>query len=296
MHSPGISPQIAVLSADQPPEYRLYALMDSSIFAAAKQSRMDDTLRTFAKEFAGEEMAALFSFAFDEPNLAASPILLPLGAPDSKLAEKVATFARAYRLSSWIWSPLPLEALAKHLASFIKAELDGHAVVLRPYDPRIMADVIECFSDERRAALTSPIGRWAYYDGRDKLGIVPCEEVALPFKPVPMPLELDTGEQERFEHLANRISLDSYIEEHAPSMVFALSADDRKVFCDRQITIGGMLGTFSMANLFIIAALTHAHGSQWVVADCVRDLIDDVKSANLELKDVAQKIDMRLKV
>ncbi|WP_421375396.1 DUF4123 domain-containing protein [Paraburkholderia sp. DD10] len=286
--------QLRALAASQPEGHAMYALLDSAIYAGATASDGVGLYGNLAAQLPGARMASLFAHAFDDTRTEASPLLVSLPDLDGELTGRLVALADRYSLASWLWSPLSMDDLARHLAAFIRAEFGGTAVMLRPYDPRIMADTIACFDPARQAALMAPVEAWAYFDGDEALKRLPR-----PFgQPSPMgvteAIKLSRGEQQRLEHLANRIALEGYIESHAPVVFDSLSVAERKIFCDDQIKIGARLSTDSMADLLIIATLSYAHGAQWIDSEAVVPLLQSVMSGAASLNRVATAIDERL--
>jgi hypothetical protein len=271
----------------------LYALLDSAIYAGATMDPTGKQYGDLAAALADAKPESLFVYAYDDERTDASPLLISIGDLDSQLAARIAALAIEYRLASWIWSPLSPNALARHLAAFIRARFGDATAMLRPYDPRIMEDTLACFEPARQAALWEPIGAWAYFDEDAMVKRLqrPKEQ---PASNVAMPLVLDSGEQLRFEELANRIALGNYIEMHSPEIVEARSPAQRKAFYARQIEIGERLKVYSMGELFIVAALSGAYGERWVDEKDIEPMIESVVSGAAQLKSVAIEISERL--
>ncbi len=240
----------------------MYALLDSAIYAAATASPDSEHYGNLAEQFTDADAVPLFCYAFRDTGAEASPLLVKLPAAESELCARTIALAERHHLASWLWSPASLGVLAQHLATFLRAELDNTAVMLRPFDPRIMQDTIACLHPLRQAALWEPVKTWLYFDDDDTVRTLP-RPPAQPIQSVTAPLILDGDEQKRLEALANRIALGGYIEVHAPAAVQALSKDERKAFCLQQLSIGEGLRAESMGELLIIATLSNAHGPQW---------------------------------
>lgn len=271
----------------------LYALLDSAVYAGATMDPSGKKYGDLASVLADAKSESLFVYAYDDERTDASPLLVSIPHLDSQVAARIAALAIEYRLASWMWSALTFNALARHLARFIRAKFGDAAAMLRPYDPRIMEDAIACFDPARHAALWEPISAWVYFDEDDAMKrLRPAK--GQPVAAIATPLVLDGGEQSRFEGLANRIALGTYIETHAPEIVASRSPAQRKTFYARQIEIGERLKVYSMGELFIVAALSGAYGEQWVDDKDIASMIESVVSGTSQLKAMAAEISERL--
>ncbi len=271
----------------------LYALLDSAIYAGATMDETGKKFGNLASVLVDAQLESLFVYAFDDERTDASPLLVSLSDLNGGLAARIATLAREYHLTSWIWSPLPSNELARHLAAFIRAKFGDAAAMLRPYDPRVMEDIIACFDPGRQAALWGPICAWAYVDEDGVLKQLSRSRVQ-PASRVVTPLVLDEDEQRRFEALASRIALQTYVETHAPSIMTPLTPTQRKAFSALQIEIGNRLNVESMGDLLIVAALSGAYGAEWIDEDAIAPLVRSVSSGSTSLAMVATEISERL--
>lgn len=285
--------ELRSIADEQPEGDVLYVLLDSAIYAGATMDPSGKQYGNLAAVLVDAKPESLFVYAYDDERTDASPLLVSIGDLDGELAARIAALAIEYRLASWIWSPLSANALARHLAAFIRARFGDATAMLRPYDPRIMEDTIGCFEPATQAALWEPIGAWAYLD-EDGMVKRLQRPTGQPASNAVMPLVLDSGEQLRFEELANRIALGNYIETHAPEIVESRSPAQRKAFYERQIEIGERLKVYSMGELFIVAALSGAYGEQWVDDKEIESMIESVISGAAPLKAVAIEISERL--
>jgi hypothetical protein len=152
-----------------------------------------------------------------------------------------------------------------------------------------MEETIACFDPTKQAALWGPVRAWAYFDESSEIKLLqrPDAERAAD---ITVPLVLDENEQKRFEELANRIALGTYVETQAPSIIESLSPAERKAFCARQVEIGERLQVYSMGELLIVAALSGTYGSQWIDAAAIKSLVDAVVSGESSLASVAVEI------
>jgi len=285
---------IAAISSTQPADCHLYALLDSSIYASAQPPQWNGRVSSLAQRFYPAEHWDVFSYAFDEQGNEASPLLFPLRRLDSDLSREIAAHAMLYPLCSWLWSPLQAEDLAKHLASFIRAEIGGTAAILRPYDPRLIEDVIACFDEDRRQRMLSGIAHWVYLDGGEVLKTVGGTEPIFRGVDGEGPMQLTAEEQDRFEHLANRIALESYIDEHAEGVFEGLTPSERKGFCEQQLSFGKKLGMESMGDLLIIGVMTQRHGNAWMNAPQIVHILNAVKAKKMDLRLAMRDIDAQL--
>ncbi|MGG1944548.1 DUF4123 domain-containing protein [Trinickia sp. NRRL B-1857] len=285
--------QLQLIAAEQRDGLSLYCLLDSTVYAAASTDEMGKSYGDLAAELIGAKAEPLFAYAFNDARADASPLLVSIPALEGDLAAQIAALAVRYHLASWVWSPLSRQVLAQHFARFIRAEFGATAAILRPYDPRIMEDTIACFDFGRQAALWRPLSAWSYLDEDDVLKQLQ-RPVWEPASELSCPLRLDRNEQDRFEGLANRIALAGYIEAHGPSIMESLTSAERKAFCIQQLEIGERLGKRSMGDLFIVAALSGAHGVQWIDDTRVGHLVQSVTAGNVSLAAVAAEIGGRL--
>lgn len=286
--------QVQSIAAEQRDGRALYALLDSAIYAGATIDGSGKSYGNLAEELTGARLDSLFSYAFDDHRTDVSPLLVLLPDLDSEWAVRIAGLAIQYNLASWVWSSRPIDELARHLAAFIRAEMGDIATMLRPYDPRIMEDTIACFDPARQAALWELVEAWAYFDGGDALKRLQRPAVQ-PASPLTMPLILDSNERKRFEGLADRIALGTYIETHVPALMTSMSPVERKVFCEQQISIGKTLKTDSMSDLHVIAALSAAHGSGWIGNEAIAPLLQAIVSGTAPLSAIASQLDEQLK-
>lgn len=285
--------ELRAVAAEPRDGLALYALLDSAIYAGATMDESGKRYGNLASVLADAKPESLFIYAFDDERTDASPLLVSIRDFDGELAKRIATLALEYQLASWIWSPLSAPALARHLAAFIRAKFGDAAAMLRPYDPRVMEDTIACLDPGRQAALWAPVFAWAYFDEDGLLKQLQRPEVK-PASPVAVPLVLDDDEQRRFEALASRIALQTYIEVHAPSVMESLSLAQRKAFCMQQIGIGERLRVQSMGDLLIVAVLSDAHGNEWIDDGVVAPQVRLVVSGGAPLPTVAVEISERL--
>lgn len=277
------------IDADQGEGLCLYALLDNAIYAGATVDEAGRPYGDLALVLADAKLESLFVYAFDDEHTDASPLLVSVRDLNGDLSKRIAALAVQYHLASWIWSPLPASALARHLASFIRAKFGDTAAVLRPYDPRIMEETIACLDPAKQAALWEPVREWAYFDESNEVKLLQRPE-AQPAADIAVPLRLNESEQKRFEELANRIALGTYIEAQAPSIVESLSPAQRKEFCVQQIEIGERLRVYSMGELLIVAVLSGAYGAQWVDEAAIKPLVQAVASGESSLASVAVEI------
>ncbi len=285
--------ELRSVAADQRDGLAIYALLDSAIYAGATMDESGKRYGNLALVLADAKPESLFVYAFDDERTDASPLLVSIRDLDGELAKRIATLALEYHLASWIWSPLPAQALARHLAAFIRAKFRASAAMLRPYDPRVMEDTIACLDPGRQAALWEPVFAWAYFDEGGAVKQLQRPEVR-PTSRVAVPLVLDDEEQGRLEGLASRIALQTYIETHAPSVMEPLSLAQRKAFCVQQIGIGERLRVQSMGDLLIVAALSGAYGGQWIDEEAIQPLARSVFDGTVSLALVATEITDRL--
>jgi hypothetical protein len=278
--------RLRVIDAEHGKGLRRYALLDNAIYAGATMDESGKSYGDLASVLADTKPESLFVYAFDDEHTDASPLLVSIRDFDGDLASRVATLAVQYHLASWVWSSLPASALARHLASFIRAKFGDAAAVLRPYDPRIMEETIACLDAAKQAALWKPIHAWAYFDEGSEIKLLQRPDAQAELD-ITVPVVLDEGEQKRFEELANRIALGTYIETYAPSIVETLSAAQRKAFCAEQIEIGERLRAYSMGELLIVAALSGAYGPQWIDDEAIEPMVQSVVSGAASLASVA---------
>jgi hypothetical protein len=281
--------RLRAIDDKQPAGLYLYALLDNAIYAGATMDGAGRSYGDLALVLADAKPESLFVYAFDDEHTDASPLLVSIRDLKGDLAKRIAALAMQYHLASWIWSPLPGSALARHFASFIRAKFGDTAAVLRPYDPRIMEETIACLDPAKQAALWEPVRAWAYLDESSEIKLLQRPE-AQPAVKLSAPLVLDEKEQKRFEELANRIALGTYIETQAPSIMESLSAAERKAFCEQQIEIGERLRVYSMGELLIVAALSGAYGSQWIDDEAIRSMVESVISGKASLASVAPRM------
>jgi hypothetical protein len=281
--------ELRSIANEQPEGCACYALLDSAIYAGATMDRSGKTYGDLASVLADAKPESLFVYAYDDDRTDASPLLVSVRDLNGDLSKRIAALAVQYHLASWIWSPLPASALARHLTSFIRAKFGDTAAVLRPYDPRIIEEAIACLDPAKQAGLCEPVRAWAYFDESNEVKLLQRPE-AKPAVDIAVPLVLNESEQKRFEELANRIALGTYIEAQAPSIVEPLSAEQRKAFCAQQIEIGERLRVYSMGELLIVAALSGAYGPQWIDDAAIKSLVDAVVVGESSLASVAAKI------
>lgn len=281
--------RLRAIDAEQREGLRLYALLDNAIYAGATVDEAGRPYGDLALVLADAKLESLFVYAFDDEHTDASPLLVSVRDLNDDLSKRIAALAVQYHLASWIWSSLPASALARHMASFIRAKFGDTAAVLRPYDPRIMEETIACLDPAKQAALWEPVRAWAYLDESNEVKLLQRPE-AQPAVDIAVPLRLNESEQRRFEELANRIALGTYIEAQAPTIVESLSPAQRKEFCVQQIEIGERLQVYSMGELLIVAALSGAYGSQWIDEAEIRPLVQAVVSGESSLASVAVEI------
>lgn len=281
--------RLRAIDAEQREGLCLYALLDNAIYAGATVDEAGRPYGDLALVLADAKLESLFVYAFDDEHTDASPLLVSVRDLDGDLSKRIATLAVRYHLASWIWSPLPASALARHLASFIRAKFGDTAAVLRPYDPRIMEETIACLDPAKQAALWEPVHAWACFDESNEVKLLQRPE-AQPAVDIAVPLVLNESEQKRFEELANRIALGTYIEAQAPSIVESLSPAQRKEFCVQQLEIGERLRVYSMGELLIVAALSGAYGWQWIDDKRIEPMVQAVASGTASLASVASDI------
>lgn len=109
---------------------------------------------------------SLFSLTQEYGIAKYGPLLIPVDAGLG--SDAVARVVRAMRHGwtvSWLSSALALDDLANHLAGHLNGELaDGRDVLVRYYDPRLLAAFFAHLDQQTRTALLGPICKWAWWD------------------------------------------------------------------------------------------------------------------------------------
>ncbi|PHM50535.1 DUF4123 domain-containing protein [Xenorhabdus miraniensis] len=69
---------------------------------------------------------------------------------------------------SWLYTTQSLDALTRHFEPYLNIQLEsGETALLRFYDPRILHQLPDIFSQEQLTAFTQPIDEWNYWrDGQ----------------------------------------------------------------------------------------------------------------------------------
>lgn len=109
---------------------------------------------------------SLFSLTQEHGIAKYGPLLILVDAgPGSDVVRRVVRTMRHGWTVSWLSSPLALNDLADHLAGHLNGELaDGRDVLVRYYDPRLLAAFIAHLDEQTKTALLGPICQWAWWD------------------------------------------------------------------------------------------------------------------------------------
>lgn len=109
---------------------------------------------------------SLFSLTQENGIARYGPLLIPVDAgPGSDVVRRVVRAMRHGWTVSWLSSPLAMDDLADHLAGHLNGELaDGKDVLVRYYDPRLLAAFIAHLDEQTKTALLGPVCQWAWWD------------------------------------------------------------------------------------------------------------------------------------
>ncbi|WFQ79619.1 DUF4123 domain-containing protein [Xenorhabdus sp. SF857] len=82
--------------------------------------------------------------------------------------EKFLKLEKTFPAVSWLYTTLSLDALTRHFEPYLNVQLEsGETALLRFYDPRILHQIRDIFSQEQLTAFTQPIDEWNYWlDGQ----------------------------------------------------------------------------------------------------------------------------------
>ncbi|PHM74765.1 hypothetical protein Xcab_04292 [Xenorhabdus cabanillasii JM26] len=82
--------------------------------------------------------------------------------------EKFLTLEKTFPAVSWIYTAQSLDALIRHFEPYLNVQLEsGETALLRFYDPRILHQSRNIFSQEQLTQFTQPIDEWNYWlDGQ----------------------------------------------------------------------------------------------------------------------------------
>lgn len=134
-----------------------YALVDA---AQVPEFR---TARFLASAF---RHVSLFSLTQEQGIAKYGPLLIPVDTgPRSEAVTRIVRAMRHGWTVSWLSSALALDDLANHLAGHLNGELaDGKDVLIRYYDPRLLAAFLNHLDQKTKGALLGPICQWAWWD------------------------------------------------------------------------------------------------------------------------------------
>jgi hypothetical protein len=136
----------------------LYALVDGFQYEQHTGQRFEHRQGINRPIFFGTE---------DEPLAHAGPWLIDIGqAPE--LAQPFFELEQALPSVSWLITPIGLEGLSQLLQLKLYGELpDGRKVLVRFYDPRVLANLFQIMNTEQRAEFFHLIEEWHFiHDGR----------------------------------------------------------------------------------------------------------------------------------
>ncbi|PHM37477.1 DUF4123 domain-containing protein [Xenorhabdus innexi] len=87
---------------------------------------------------------------------------------DTVFMEKFLTLEKTFPAVSWIYTNQSLDALTRHFEPYFNVHLEsGETALLRFYDPRILHQMRDIFSQAQLIEFTQPIDEWHYWlDGQ----------------------------------------------------------------------------------------------------------------------------------
>lgn len=137
----------------------LYALLDGAQY-----------LEQTGKRFWVQQGAiALFSETADAALAFAGPWLIDAEVAGTEMIEQLVGFERVAYGVSWLIAHQDLQALAQILRLHLETELpDGRRALLRFWDPRVLASLVEILGPEQRREIFGYIFEWHLLLDREK--------------------------------------------------------------------------------------------------------------------------------
>ncbi|MGJ0577246.1 DUF4123 domain-containing protein [Xenorhabdus bovienii] len=78
-------------------------------------------------------------------------------------AEKFLKLEKTFPAVSWLYTTQSLDALTRHFEPYLNVQLEsGETALLRFYDPRILHQIPDIFSQEQLTAFIKDIDEWGY--------------------------------------------------------------------------------------------------------------------------------------
>lgn len=134
---------------------KTYAVIDSS-FHEGLNRRLDELGTHFLSLFDGTSEHALVEIA---------PLLIPLDAASERARTLVLQLGSLHPCLTWLCSEVEPLALAKRLTRWHTVRIeDGGTLLLRWYDTRVQAALLELLDEGQREMFFNGVDRWAYCD------------------------------------------------------------------------------------------------------------------------------------
>lgn len=138
---------------------RLYALVDAAQVPELRGTK----LRRLQAEY-----ISLFDLSKESHISKYGPLLIPIRPERGASAPVVAALLQAMSHGwtvSWLSSKLDMGKLAEHLAGYLNGVMeDGSEVLVRYYDPRLLASFLSSPDENKKHSLLTPVNTWSYWD------------------------------------------------------------------------------------------------------------------------------------
>jgi len=266
-------------------ELRPYALIDHSGVPGLVK-HLTSTRQTWVSLFQGSNVENAISVA---------PILVAL---DINAASKAAnqtlnwisehcTYSSSLLLLA---SPLGIEALAHRLAARMDARLpDSLNVILRYFDTRVFAELMDVLDDSQKKGFLNPASQWWYVD---RFGMLQTVTAAFAEQDTFVsPLTLNTAQQNAMIDASEPDQIAELLQDSVPTEYDELPYQDRFDFIKRHAQAAEDFGITTTHEKSFYCALALMYGEDFASQTAWRNGLDEIRSGALTLQKLTQQIE-----
>lgn len=267
--------------------------LDHDLYALIDHSGMPGLLKALVS--AGQAWASLFQGSNEENALSVAPILVALNIESVKTIRnplldwicEQSTYSSSLLLLA---SPLTLDELARRLTTRLEAKLpDSVNVMLRYFDTRVFAALMNVLDDAQKTEFLSPASQWWYLDRRGAL-----QTIAAPFAPhdtFVSPLILNTIQQNRLIDASEPDQIAELLQDTVPNEYDELPYQDRFDFIKRFVQAAEGFGIKTTHEKSFYCALALMYGEGFAAQPAWRDGLAEVRAGTLTLQQLTQQIE-----
>jgi hypothetical protein len=221
---------------------------------------------------------------------AVSPLLLPWQASPGSgtwrefehwIVEAACTSASVL----WLSSPLSQEVLARRLAQRVDAVLpDELEVVLRFFDTRVFAALLQCLPPSVRARFLAPATQWVFVGRRGEIRRIASEFAADDM--LGLPLRLDASTEAALIEASEPDQIADMLGKTVPYAYLGLPFEERYDFIVRQRQRAHELAIDSSVDVALFCALALQHGEDFAQHEPWRSRLEQRMRERSSLADV----------